>query len=71
KSDGNTTASGGAAEFNLQSQINVQNVEIYYIRFDVKNNGSLSTQGYYGVDVKSGACYIVSLNGDSYTLTYF
>lgn len=69
QSDGSTTPTGGIVAFYLQSKITVQNIEIYYIKMDVKTNGAASTYGYYGVDVKTGACYTVTQSGNSYSMS--
>lgn len=67
--DGSTTSTGGNAVFHSESQITVQNTEVYYIKCDVRTNGISSTYAYYGVDVKSGECYTVTKNGSEYRMT--
>lgn len=67
KSGGNTTSDGASASFVYNSKTTINGTEMYCIRFDIRKNGNTTTAGYYGVGVKNGQCYKVTINGNSYS----
>jgi hypothetical protein len=67
KADGATTTDGGTASFVYQSKKTINNVEMYYVRYDVKKNGVTSTAGYYGIGLKNGQSYKVTESSGNYT----
>ncbi len=71
KSGGNTTSDGASASFVYNSKTTIDGTEMYCIRFDIRKNGNTTTAGYYGVGVKNGQCYKVTINGNSYSATSY
>ncbi len=57
---GTVIPGGGTAKLEYQSTMTISGVEMYYIRLDVYNGTSRTTDGYYGVGVKNGQCYTVT-----------
>ncbi len=57
---GTVVPGGGTAKLEYQSIMTISGVEMYYIRLDVYNGNSRTTDGYYGVGVKNGQCYTVT-----------
>lgn len=60
QADGVHTPSGEEIVFTYLSKVTIDQNEMYYIQCDIKKNGSLSTNGFYGVDAKSGKCYRIT-----------
>lgn len=60
QADGVHTQSGEEIVFTCFSKVTIDQNEMYCIQCDIKKNGCLSTEGFYGVDVKSGECYIIT-----------
>lgn len=71
KSDGETTADGAKATFVYQSRQTIRDIEMYYIRYDVKRNGITSAEGYYGVGVRNGQCYKVTGSSGQYSAVQY
>lgn len=71
KSDGNTTKDGYSVTFVYQSKTTVDSIEMYIIRYDVTNSSGVSTAGYYGVATKSGNCYKVTYENNSYSASEY
>lgn len=71
KSDGKTMTNGGMVSFVYQSKKTIDNIEMYYIRCDVKRNGVIETQGYYGVGLKNGQCYKVTESSGKFSAVQY
>lgn len=66
-STGLTTTEGNKASFYYQARKTVDNTDMYIIKYAVTASSTEETKGYYGVGLKTGQCYKVTINGDEYT----
>lgn len=71
KNDGVSMTNGGTMSFVYQSKKTINDIEMYYIRCDVKRSGKTETQGYYGVGLKNGQCYKVTENSGQYSAVQY
>lgn len=68
KSGTDITEDGSTFTFVYQSKIKIDNdIDIYYIRMDIKKYNHTTTQGYYGVGIINGISYKVDCNEGQYT----
>lgn len=70
-SSGTQDNNGNAVSFVYQSKITVSDIEMYYIRYDVKEGQDVKTQGYFGVGLKDKKCYKVVENAGSFTCSEY
>lgn len=69
--DGENTPNGEKVTLTYLSKITADGMELYHIRCDLRKNGTVSTEGFYGVGVKNGQCYKVTGEEGAYTtVTY-
>ena len=62
------TNDGSLFTFVYQSKINIDGIDLYYIRMDVKKDNHTTTRGYYGVGIKNGICYTVDNSDEGYII---
>ena len=53
---------GGTAKLVYQNTTTISGTKMYYIRLDVNSGNSTKTEGYYGVGVNNGQCYVITDN---------
>ena len=68
---GTGTVDGGEVNMVYQSRVQVNDIDIYLIRLDVKKSGITSAEGYYGVGIKNGVCYKVTGTAGSYAMSEY
>lgn len=61
--NGRFSVGGQTPEFVFQSKKTIDNIDMYYIRLDIKETSS--TEGYYGVGVNNGKCYRITGSGSN------
>ncbi len=66
-STGLTTTDGNKASFYYQARKTVDGTDMYVIKYVVTASSTEDTKGYYGVGLKTGQCYKVTINGDEFT----
>lgn len=66
-STGLTTTDGNKASFYYQARKTVDDTDMYVIKYAVTESSKEDTKGYYGVGLKTGQCYKVTINGDEFT----
>lgn len=66
-STGLTTTDGNKASFYYQARKTVDGTDMYVIKYAVTESSAEDTKGYYGVGLKTGQCYKVTINGDEFT----
>ena len=62
---GTMVGGGGTAKLVYQNTTTISGTEMYYIRLDVNSGNSTKTEGYYGVGVNNGQCYVITDNNGS------
>lgn len=66
-STGLTTTDGNKASFYYQARKTIDGTGMYVIKYTVTESSKEDTKGYYGVGLKTGQCYKVTINGDEFT----
>lgn len=66
-STGQTTTDGKNVSFYFQARKEIDGIDMNVIRYVVNNSSGQETQGYYGVGIKNGQCYKVTINSNEYT----
>lgn len=62
---GTMVGGGGTAKLVYQNTTTISGTKMYYIRLDVNSGNSTKTEGYYGVGVNNGQCYVITDNNGS------
>ena len=62
---GTMVSGGGTAKLVYQNTTTISGTKMYYIRLDVNSGNSTKTEGYYGVGVNNGQCYVITDNNGS------
>ena len=62
---GTMAGGGGTAKLVYQNTTTISGTKMYYIRLDVYSGNSTKTEGYYGVGVNNGQCYVITDNNGS------
>ena len=62
---GTMVGGGGTAKLVYQNTTTISGTKMYYIRLDVNSENSTKTEGYYGVGVNNGQCYVITDNNGS------
>lgn len=66
-STGLTTTDGNKASFYYQARKTIDGTDMYVIKYSVTESSKEDTKGYYGVGLKTGQCYKVTITGDEFT----
>lgn len=66
-STGLATTDGNRVSFYYQARKTIDGTDMYIIKYAVTESSKEDTKGYYGVGLKTGQCYKVTINGDEFT----
>ena len=64
--DEQTAPNGAAAVFSYVGNVTINDTELYEIRVDLKSGTQTTTEGNYGVGIKNGKCYQITVTEGAY-----